>query len=76
MKVWELASTNTSLSLGGNSSHGHSAVARTKRGVAGRREVREENRVIWKVSEVTSHQLSKRGRNRMEGVTRLSSRII
>ena len=40
----------------------HSAVATTMREVEGGREIREEVSVDWKVSVVTSHQVSMRGR--------------
>ena len=76
MKVCEPTSPKTSLSLAGSSSHRHSAVARIKSGVEGRREESAESSVAWKVSEVTPHQESRWGRNRMEGVTLLSSRMI
>ena len=42
----------------------------------GGREDRDERRVTWKASDVTFHQESSLGRNRMEGVTLVASRKI
>ena len=52
----------SSLTAMGNSLKGHSAVARTRSGVVEGREYTTENRVALKVSGITSHHVSIRGR--------------